>query len=87
MGTEIKKKQGSNKVSAFFDAIYKAMKSHPYLTLAFLCALFGFSTGCEPSGMNYLMPVTAAVGSLVSAAFLRGYFLSPPTKPENPVSR
>ena len=69
MGTEIKKKQGSNKVSAF------------------LCALFGFSTGCEPSGMNYLMPVTAAVGSLVSAAFLRGYFLSPPTKPENPVSR
>lgn len=39
MGTEIKKKQGSNKVSAFFDAIYKAMKSHPYLTLAFLCAV------------------------------------------------
>ena len=54
MGTEIKKKQGSNKVSAFFDAIYKAMKSHPYLTLAFLCALFGFSTGCELSSRTQI---------------------------------
>lgn len=61
-------------IGGLCDIQYDMMRKHPYLTLAFYCALFGLSTGCKPQNANLLIIPAVLLTAAGGTVMLRGCF-------------